>query len=369
MNGGLSPNLEDDSNSRDSAIHWACSFNNLEVAQLLLTRGVSANTTNKDGQTPLHLSCKNRNKLVSELLLSNRADINLEDSLNKTPLDYIPENFSQLKEELLAFAASLSSNADSSHIQQKVEPEHTSNIKLEISTDQPLNGQEEDNHTASSAIDSSQLLLLWPPVQRQRLFAGHVLKLSNTRILFLCIGDSEVEAFPLLTWSGFMDVLDRVGLQVQVKRSPQDASIILAIDPDTCPGRQRYDISVTVEHIHVAASDLTALHYALHTLGQIIQLHSAIQSPSPVDGVVVVSVPCMQLSDWPDVANRAVVWTYRGHARTSSQVLRRSIEVLARLRVNQLVLLIDKTAHSTAYRIEDRASDIDTDTDRDLNEV
>ncbi len=88
------------------------------------------------------------------------------------------------------------------------------------------------------------------------------------------------------------------------------------------------------------ASDSTALLYAVHTFVQIIQLHSDFVS-SAETGVNTVIIPPMQIIDWPDIANRGVMWSYRNTARTASSAMKSLIRLLSTLRMNQLYLNID----------------------------
>ena len=57
IEGGVSPNIIDDSTVRNSGLHWASSFGNVEVAVELLSHGSEVNILNAFRQTPLHVAC------------------------------------------------------------------------------------------------------------------------------------------------------------------------------------------------------------------------------------------------------------------------------------------------------------------------
>ena len=61
-------------------------FKSGSAAQLLLERGASVHTRNKDGRTPLHLASKHELYDVVALLIKFGADVNAQDNNNMTPL-------------------------------------------------------------------------------------------------------------------------------------------------------------------------------------------------------------------------------------------------------------------------------------------
>ena len=71
---------------------------------------------------------------------------------------------------------------------------------------------------------------------------------------------------------------------------------------------------------------------------QLLSLHTDVEKSS---GVTTLSVPSVSIIDYPDVANRGVLWSYRKDARSSSSNMRTTIELLSKLRINQFYLVID----------------------------
>jgi hypothetical protein len=86
--GGVPVNIKDESSTKDSSMHWACSFGHLEVVQLLLSYGFAVDTTNSIGQSGLHIAAKGHFFDVILLLLEEGADSKLADAQGKLPKDY-----------------------------------------------------------------------------------------------------------------------------------------------------------------------------------------------------------------------------------------------------------------------------------------
>ena len=64
-------------NDLNSALHYACDQNHVEVVELLLSRGVDIDAVNVDRVTPLHYACNHLHPAVVEMLLCQRADIDI----------------------------------------------------------------------------------------------------------------------------------------------------------------------------------------------------------------------------------------------------------------------------------------------------
>ena len=100
-------------NSRDedglTALHWAVSCNNLELVELLLSKGAQPGLTDSLGQTGLHRAVRTHNRELAALLLQNGGRpqpglINQKCGAGRTPLhlavrDNQPEMVSLLLEE------------------------------------------------------------------------------------------------------------------------------------------------------------------------------------------------------------------------------------------------------------------------------
>ena len=49
----------------------------------------------------------------------------------------------------------------------------------------------------------------------------------------------------------------------------------------------------------------------------------------------------MRIKDWPDVPNRAILWSYRQAARSSAKTMSGIIVLLSKLRINMIHLVVD----------------------------
>lgn len=373
IEGGVSPNIIDDSTVRDSGLHWASSFGNVEVAVELLSHGGDVNILNAFRQTPLHIACKNNHCAVAQLLLDEGVDAAAADCDGKLAQQFVRESNTALL-QLLAdppvptktlhhrFLSSLKAQISEAPADPPVAdtaPEDTAaNASLLVdpqyadtsvsvhdwSTDYGIlmSNDDEKGDTSPGAADDSMepLLIFWPPVHVQsRRRSADSLTLSNRSNLLVCLSNSEVDIFQLLTWSGLLDILDAYGFQVQIKRAARGAQIRLGIDRNICPVVNSYELSVGREQVYIVAADSAGLLYGVYTLIQLMKLHSDIQASA--DGSYRITIPAISIRDGPDVAQRGVLWSYRYQVRTSSPRMREQIELLSRMRINMLHLLID----------------------------
>lgn len=70
-------------------LHYAAYWGQIEVAELLITRGADVNIRNqKQGVTPLHFAAQNGHLPLVELLIKQGADVNATSLLDTTPLHY-----------------------------------------------------------------------------------------------------------------------------------------------------------------------------------------------------------------------------------------------------------------------------------------
>jgi ankyrin repeat protein len=73
-------------------LYEASESGDLEVVQMILKCGISVNTTNKNGNTPLHVAAKCGHKEVTSWLLKFGANVNAVDNDSKTALTLASEN-------------------------------------------------------------------------------------------------------------------------------------------------------------------------------------------------------------------------------------------------------------------------------------
>lgn len=341
LDGGVSPSVVDEKG--DSALHWAVSFGHIDIVTILLEAGAEVDMANSEGHTPLTIACIEGNGEIAHLLLNEGADprrvsiADKEGRLSAPILELLNTPFTpsyplraKLEERRRAGTDGASASTSRALGELAFFQSDAEDWVREAST------SAESVPWDLASDDQSSSLVIWPPAQRQRR-CGSVLELGTAETIFLCVS-TEIDIFPLLTWSGLMDALDTLGFHTQVKRSAPGCRLRLCIDQRICPGRHRFNLSITTQCVQLLASDSTGLLYAVYAFIQILQLHSEVRV---ANGVTKVSLPCVSISDWPDVENRAVLWSFRASSRNSSAVLREMVEFLSKLRINMIHLIID----------------------------
>ncbi len=128
----------------------------------------------------------------------------------------------------------------------------------------------------------------------------------------------------------------------------------MCIDKYICPEGNSYELKVGTEQIFLTAADSAGLLYGVYTLIQLLKLHS--ETHIDHAGVLHLRVPAVTISDRPDVAQRAVLWSYRQHARTCSSRMQEQVELLSRLRLNTLFLVIDPVDSKHLSHVDHAAS-------------
>jgi hypothetical protein len=362
LDGGVPVDTRDGSQVDDSTLHWAASFGSAKVATVLLLHGCNPNIVNEDGQSPLHLACKGKHEEVIRLLLDEGATVNSADKAGRLPQDLLPAGaIPDLEETLtdpppptmklhLLFEKAQEEIAarQQLELQKKLALKQRTELTIQEDTAGEFSDLEEEDLALNEGIaatasegEKELLLIFWPPVKRQQQNSRlPPLVLRNSANLLISVASCEIDMIPLLTWSGLLDVLDGFGFQVQVKRSSTGARVRLCIDRLICPVSNSYELKVNREQILLTAGDSAGLMYGVYTLIQLLKLHSN-GNVDPQSGVVTLSVPIISISDRPDVAQRAVLWSYRQQARTSSSRMQEQVELLARLRMNALFLVVD----------------------------
>lgn len=381
LDGGLPVDVRDGSSAEDSALHWASSFGSIEVAKVLLSNGIESNIINKLGQSALHIACKNNKLDIVKLLLDEGAEVNLQDFDGKTALQYStsPEMIAILESPPTSPSYTLHKEYEMRQHQQQQQIIQTSSIvddddKVSSSAihDLPIN-----NRSSSSVLDSSDnvlddscsietpeqddvLLVFWPPVQRQfRPVNRQPFSINSADNLLICMSNSDIDLFPILTWTGFMDVIDSYGFQAQVKRSAKGAKIRLCLNPHVCPIREGYQISVNIDQVVITGADYTGLTYGVHTFLQLLQLHSLINKDQA--GITYIKIPAINIVDYPKIPVRSVLWSHRQYVQFQDEVSRDFVEIMSKLRINNVSLVMNPIDSREAETLEITPKSVDDD--------
>jgi len=377
----------------------AASFGNVQVAQALLKQGCSVDGLNSDGQTPLHIACKEQNAQLVQILLDEGASVDSTDSLGRTPADMLSPTAPDVVRELLQsppaptfrYSADLrsgveaalqqlspslqSASQDSHHTsgshsrgmflsglrsragsgsqqgQQYQQQQHGLSSALSEEDEDCL---EEDGFEAGDTNSPSGVkLVLWPAPQRQRRkMQQGSFSFSSASTVGIAADSSLLGPTSLL-----VETLSSFQINCEVTPAGAGAAIRLSIDRNACPGWNRYDLVIDPRRIHLTASDPLGLRYGVQCLVQILKLHSQVSAPASAPSELTLYVPCLIISDWPDVENRAVLWSCRQQAESSLAELKAAVSLMTECRLNMLFLAVDPDTEDADWAVDDDEQD------------
>ena len=404
LGGGVPVIVRDGFKLEDSTLHWACSFNSIEVAKVLLSYGVDVNGINLEGISPLHIAVKMLNVGMIKLLLSEGASPGILDHSGREPIEHLPA-VNETIEDLLKFPPTPTLAIRNTFITSKSELGET-NTGLAVNTTTYSNllnhetGPEDSSKsinkngtdvTASSNRNKTNrdvsklpmrlgeledvhkeieddaprgnelpLLVLWPPAKRQIQSNSDPFVLRSSEVIVFHLSCETADIYPILRQSGLLEVLEHFKMETTVLQPGRGVTngadiaipkIRLCVDLDLCPGRHRFEIDVTSDKVSVLASDPQGGLYGLYALTQLFQLHSELHQR--YDGVVEFRTNRIAIVDWPDVMNRAIMWSFRKSAQTGFAVLRDMVDFISKLRINVLYLVIDSEDENVAEHQDD----------------
>lgn len=345
----------------------AASFGMIEATQSLLAQGCRVDSINTHGQTALHIACIEKNEPLVKILLDEGASAEVRDSIGRTPLDILSDASSSIKELLLnppmptfqcssmtksskfaplrPLATSLHSASIDSHQSSQFAVASNASVRARSgssararSLHEPEYDDEDVHHDGMWGEDPSPKLVLWPAPQRQkRSQLGGCFTFSSSKTVAISAEGSLLDPVRSL-----VELLASLGISAEVAPVSAKAQIRLAIDRNSCPGWNRYDLVIDQSMIYLTASDALALRYGVQCLSQLLLLHSTptapTKQPSNSTGF---DLPLVTISDWPDIENRCVMWSCRECADVSVSELRAAVGVMTECRLNMMFLVID----------------------------
>ncbi|MEE8523035.1 MAG: family 20 glycosylhydrolase [Thermoanaerobaculia bacterium] len=178
--------------------------------------------------------------------------------------------------------------------------------------------------------------LLWPR-PREIVFTGDAYRLGESPVIA-----AAADGTPALPAAQLVRDLEAQGFRPRSAAAPADADVSLVIEPGIGPSPESYRLEIRRRRITVAAATGTGLFRGVTTLTQWIRLHRR-AGPDPAGTLL----PGLEVRDWPGFEHRGVLLDVSRNKVPTLATLRRLIDFLASLKINQLQLY---TEHTFAYR-------------------
>ncbi len=201
------------------------------------------------------------------------------------------------------------------------------------------------------ALASSPPFLLLP-VPREVKRCEQSLLLRDERLILLDVEDPQALHF---TGSRFQEAMKtRLGLTWELNASPAAPSeligLTLRLAPYAIPQPQGYYLKIGPEGILLEGHDEAGIFYGVCTLNQILQMvagNVACHSERRKESIEGLTLPCLEIRDWPDFPARGVMLDVSRDKVPQMQTLFDLVDRLASWKVNQVQLY---TEHTFAYR-------------------
>ena len=166
-----------------------------------------------------------------------------------------------------------------------------------------------------------------PNPKQMEYHTGHFLPGSQTKIV-LC--GTEPGAF-LYAQMLQKELEEEAGLSLDILRAlrpTESGDIVLCLDQRL--EKDHYQLAIEEDKISLAAGSDEALCNGVQTLCQVIQLHGAV-------------LPCLSITDWPDLQNRGYYMDCSRGRVPKLSYLKEVADLLCRFKVNQWQLYIEHT--------------------------
>lgn len=272
------------------------------------------------------------------------ADLSIVDKNNKKPSQLLTKQNDEINKLLLnppipsypcleIYKSTNSLLLNSSIITENVI--ELPNENLEFQSEESSN-KENDDETSNI---NQELLVFWPPIQRQIRLNQTSCRLNNSNNVSICMKGFNTDLLSIPIYTGLIETLEQLNMTVDVNSDfSLGSKIKIIINQTICPGRHKFEINVETEEIEIIASDKTGLYYAIYTFNQLLQLHTDIEMDK---GITTIIIPSIRLIDWPDIQNRAILWTYTKLAKTNMAIMKDKIKFFSKIRINIIYLVID----------------------------
>jgi len=143
-------------------------------------------------------------------------------------------------------------------------------------------------------------------------------------------------------------IITQLGLKYEINASTtilqELVGVVLRIAPVHLENHQGYLLHITPSSICIEANNEQGLFYGCDTLIQIFDYF--LSESSKNDCLLVGSIPCMEIADWPDFENRGVMLDISRDKVPTMETIFNLVDLLSSWKINQLQLY---TEHTFAY--------------------
>ena len=315
---GLGRDCLDSQETANTALHWAASFSDKEMVELLLHHGFPVDEVNREGCTALHDAVARGEEGVVRALLGAGAG---PDRLatGGRQVGASPRHLAEKRGKLVHLFPALTNG-----VHQPEEEEAVTAPPLEEAVEEP---------PTLPSISDPLLTKLWPPPRHLQELAGQgpcplppLLQLVVVRPAPPLTVHSLVD-----TWDTHREELEAAGHSLGLRGVEGESCRVgpgeIEVSLSRELGREEYSLTIAPAGVRMMAGDTAGLHNAIYTLIQLVRLYPGSE------------LPALVVRDFPALPVRAVLLDLAPYGRLPTlATLTHTLLTLSRLKVNQVQL-------------------------------
>ncbi|CAD5111452.1 DgyrCDS761 [Dimorphilus gyrociliatus] len=318
LKAGVDVNCSDGEATQNTPLHWASTWGNADVINLLCENGADVNACSIEGRTPLFEAVQRKDAEILQCLL--KAGANLEALPKSGP--HSSAAVKKLAEDVSLLSLLTDNGTDASDCSSVI-------VK---------NGLEVDENF--DPLSHKKLSLLWP-LPRMLLHQDEFIKLGSQLVVHISPNSDKTNEIIQL-WNDLIPDIQNLGINIQLEigylKNSSNIGVICEVNDKLFSQASSYRLSIFTNSIRLCSSDLTGLFYCLTTFTQLLMIY---QNDN---------LPCLQIHDFPSLNERGVLVDITKEA-PRLDILLCNIKILAFMKVNRLLLY---------FRFQNRENDRET---------
>jgi hypothetical protein len=185
------------------------------------------------------------------------------------------------------------------------------------------------------------------PAPRNLKLTDGICTLYNKRLILVDHDHPQLILFSALQLQDAINAYHHQKLEIYASSAVQldPVGVTLRHTPQLNIKHQGYILNITPTGISIEARDEPGIFYACHTLIQLFQYYFLL--PDKNNDVPLGCLPCLEILDWPDFANRGVMLDVSRDKVPTMDTIFNLVDLLASWKINQLQLY---TEHTFAYQ-------------------